>query len=229
MSCVPFLLLLLVSFSCGVAAGEERKDLYEGIRREAVRPNGDPEGRALPLASRWTVHNYVDKDVAGPGEKPSVHWPFLPERLMNDIDAGHHVMPFLNWTIAGEKLSGGGYSLPWSVVEPAFKRIAAAGLPFEFEAGNIEDAMFGSVEVAARYWNRPMAENPAHIRADVQAKTGAAQTAATEVSSSGWQPGKEVLKKGHFVISPGTAMSTPSPKRWSVIRRARLFSRSPNR
>ena len=203
MSCVPFLLLLLVSFSCGVAAGEERKDLYEGIRREAVRPNGDPEGRALPLASRWTVHNYVDKDVAGPGEKPSVHWPFLPERLMNDIDAGHHVMPFLNWTIAGEKLSGGGYSLPWSVVEPAFKRIAAAGLPFEFEAGNIEDAMFGSVEVAARYWNRPMAENPAHIRADVQAKTGAAQTAATEVSSSGWQPGKEVLKKGHFVIFSG--------------------------
>lgn len=192
-----------VSFAFnGPAWAEERKEIYSRIRREAVRPNGDPEGRALPLASRWTVHNWVEKDVVGPGEKPGVHWPFLPERVMNDIDAGHHVMPFFNWTIAGEKL-GGGYGVPWSLVEPAFKRIAAAGLPFEFEAGNIEDAMFGSAEVAARYWNRPMAENPAHIRADVRAKTGAAQTAVTGVSSRGWQPGTEVLKRGHFVIFSG--------------------------
>ena len=202
MSCVPFLLLLLASFSFGVAAAEERKDVYEGIRREAVRPNGDPEGRALPLASRWTVHNWADKDVVGPDEKPGVHWPFLPERVMDDIDAGHHVMPFLNWTIAGEKL-GGGYAVPWSLVEPAFRRIAAAGLPFEFECGNIEDAMFGSGEVAARYWHRPMAENPAHIRADVQAKTAAALTGAAEVASTGWQPGKEIMKKGRFVIFAG--------------------------
>jgi hypothetical protein len=57
---------------------EGKKETYEGIRREAVRPNGDPEGRALPLASRRTVNNFADKYMVGPGEKPGVHWPFLP-------------------------------------------------------------------------------------------------------------------------------------------------------
>jgi hypothetical protein len=179
-----------------------KQDVYAGIRREVLRPNGDPEGRALPLASRWTAHNWTDKDTVGPGEKPGVHWPFLPERLMNDIDAGHHVMPFLNWLIAGEKL-GGGYGVPWMLMEPALKRMAQAGVPFEFECGNIEDAMFGSGTVAARYWHRPMAENPAHIRADVQAKAGAAHTGAAAVNCRGWQPGQEILKKGHFVIFSG--------------------------
>ena len=201
MSRVPFLLLLLVSFSFGVAAAAERKDLYEGIRREAVRPNGDPEGRALPLASRWTAHNYTPKDVVGPDEKPVYHWTFSPGRVMDDIDAGHHVMPFLDWGYITAKKS-----LP--DLESVMKRIAAAGLPFEIEPGNIEDVMFGTnwngkINNADRYWHRPMAENPAHIRADVQAKTAAAQAGAAEVASKGWQPGKEILKKGRFVIFAG--------------------------
>ncbi|MEI8229134.1 MAG: hypothetical protein WCH77_12865 [Planctomycetota bacterium] len=201
MSCVPFLLLLLASFSFGVAAAEERKDVYEGIRREAVRPNGDPEGRALPLASRWTAHNYTPKDVVGPDEKPVYHWTFSPGRVMDDIDAGHHVMPFLDWGYITAKKS-----LP--DLETVMKRIAAAGLPFEIEPGNIEDVMFGTnwngkINNADRYWHRPMAENPAHIRADVLAKTAAAQAGAAEVASKGWQPGKEILKKGRFVIFAG--------------------------
>jgi hypothetical protein len=201
---VAALCALLSSQESAMADG--KKEIYEGIRREALRPNGDPEGRALPLASRWTVHNWADKDMVGPGEKPGVHWPFLPERLMNDIDDGHHVMPFLNWNIS-EK--GGGYTVSWPDTELALKRMAQAGLPFEFECGNIEDAMFGGgnqaapATVAARYWNRPMAENPAHIRADIQAKTGVADKGSTGVNSSGWQPGKEILKKGYFVIFSG--------------------------
>jgi hypothetical protein len=150
---------------------EGQKDTYESIRREALRPNGDPEGRALPLASRWTVNNFTDKDTVGPSEKPGVHWPFLPDRLMDDIDAGHHVMPFLSWLVS-EK--GGGYSVSWPDTESGLKRIAAAGLPFEIVAGNLEDAMFGKIgkiNNADRYWHRPMAENPAHIRADIQGKS----------------------------------------------------------
>jgi hypothetical protein len=200
---IAVLCALLCSCSYNQVKVEGKKNIYEDIRREAVRPNGDPEGRALPLASRWTVHNWADKDVVGPGEKPGVHWPFLPERLMNDIDAGHHVMPFLNWTIAGEKL-GGGYGVPWSLVEPAFRRMSDAGLPFEFECGNIEDAMFGEAagkRTADRYWHRPMAENPAHIRADIQGKSAAAQTGAAEVPTSAWPTGSP--KGARFVIFSG--------------------------
>jgi hypothetical protein len=120
---------------------------------------------------------------------------------MDDIDAGHHVMPVLDWGYITAKKS-----LP--DLESVMKRIAAAGLPFEIEPGNIEDVMFGTnwngtINNADRYWHRPMAENPAHIRADVQAKTAAAQAGAAEVASKGWQPGKEILKKGRFVIFAG--------------------------
>jgi hypothetical protein len=43
------------------------------------------------------------------------------------------------------------------------KRIAAAGLPFEIEPGNIEDVMFGTnwngkINNADRYWHWPALE-----------------------------------------------------------------------
>ena len=187
--------------SQGHVMAEGNNAIYEGIRREAVRPNGDPEGRALPLASRWTAHNYSDKDAVGPDEKPGYHWTFLPGRVMDDIDAGHHVMPFLDWTyIMAEK--------KWPDVESAMKRIAAAGLPFEIEPGNIEDTMFGmsfngKTNYSDRYWHRPMAENPAHIRADMQGKSVAAQSGAAEVRTSGWPTGdpKAKMQKKYVIFS----------------------------
>ena len=191
-------------FSQGHVMAEGQKETYEGIRREALRPNGDPEGRALPLASRWTVNNWADNYMVGPGEKPGVHWPFLPDRVMDDIDAGHHVMPFLSWLVS-EK--GGGYFVSWPDTESGLKRIAAAGLPFEIVAGNLEDAMFGKIgkiNNADRYWHRPMAENPAHIRADVQGKSAAAQTGAAEVQTSGWPTGDpKATQRTKYVIFSG--------------------------
>jgi hypothetical protein len=183
---------------------EGNNAIYESIRREAMRPNGDPEGRALPLASRWTVNNWADNYMVGPGEKPGVHWPFLPDRVMDDIDAGHHVMPFLSWLVS-EK--GGGYSVSWPDTESGLKRIAAAGLPFEIVAGNLEDAMFGKIgkiNNADRYWHRPMAENPAHIRSDVQGKSAAAQAGAAEVQTSAWPTDNPKGTTGiRFVIFSG--------------------------
>jgi len=182
-----------------VSSGAPAEPVSAAIRAEAVRPNGDPEGRPLPLASRWTVHNFAGADMVGPGEPAGVHWPFHLDRLLDEIDAGHHILPFVNWNI-GE---GGGYTVTAAALEPGFRRLARTGLPFEFVAGNLEDEMFATPESAARYWHLPMEENPAHIRADnlgVAAKTA---PGASVVRTSGWAPRQQVVGERGFVIFAG--------------------------
>ncbi len=181
---------LLAAVALGIAAFAAADD---AIRREALRPNHDPDGRPLPLASRWNAHNYVQGGVVAPGESAGVHYPFPLSRLLDEIEAGHRIFPFFSWP------SGGQWSEPLPQLEASFARLAAAGLPFEVACGNIEDAMFGAAE---RYWQKPMEQNPAHIRADVQgAATAAAAAGATVVVASGWTPAATNAASGYVIFS----------------------------
>ncbi len=69
--------LLTIGMLCAAALAVT----VDAIRREALRPNGDPDGRPLPLASRWNAHNHVQGGVVAPGEPAGVHLLPLPARL----------------------------------------------------------------------------------------------------------------------------------------------------
>ncbi len=182
----------------GPAAGlESLPKHYQAITTEALRPNGDKEGRALPLAARWTANNFHDIDMSGP-EGRGISYLFNLKRVMDDVDAGHYLMPFIAWPAPVDR----DYFQGWNTMEPAFKRLAQAGLPFEVEAGNIEDHMF--VNNPDPDWNRPMAENPANIRADMSGKVQAAVAAgASEFTATVWKAGTELLPAGAPLIFAG--------------------------
>ncbi len=156
----------------------------EQIRREALRPNHDPEGRALPLAARWTCHNFMDGKLSPSGHR--VTFPFPLNRLMDDIDRGRRIMPFIGWPRAQRNA----YFEPFDQLLTGFRRLAAAGLPFEFEAGNIEDSMFGGAS-ADEFWHRPMADNPAHITDSARLRQPA-MVGATQLVTSDWPTGRKL-------------------------------------
>jgi len=81
-----WLILLLVAGVSPPATGQESRAeaTARAIREEALRPNGDPEGYALPLACSW-----VCGDVASP---LSANW--APANQMRLIAEGHHLLPW---------------------------------------------------------------------------------------------------------------------------------------
>lgn len=114
--------------------------LVKAITSEVLRPNGDPEGYPLPLAARWTPHNLLDANTGAPkGKTYFVSYPFTIDRVLDDIAAGHRVMPFLGWPHASAGPNS--YNEETASFQRGFRRLAAAKLPFEIEAGNIEVAM----------------------------------------------------------------------------------------
>lgn len=56
------------------------------IREEALRPNGDPEGYALPLACSWTCGHFRSPLSAG----------WSPTNQMQLISEGHYLLPWFN-------------------------------------------------------------------------------------------------------------------------------------
>jgi hypothetical protein len=174
------LLIMLLAASCMVVChGGEA--VYREIRDEALRPNGDPAGLPLPLAARWTCHNFLDGKLSPTGHR--VTYPFTMSRVMDDIDKGHRVMPFMGWP----RKPGGGYAENYQEFLAGFQRLAATGLPFEIEAGNIEDAMFskGSAEL---FWHRIAKENPAHISAGFMTLAGPAAAGEKRLLLTGLKP-----------------------------------------
>ncbi len=171
---------MAVLTGCAVSAAEPQT-VYREIRAEALRPNHAPEGRTLPLAARWTCHNWL-----GPVDRHHVSFPFTLNRVMDEIDRGHRIMPFIGWP----RSQRNPYFEPFDQLQEGFRRLAAAGLPFEFEAGNIEDSMFGGA-AADEVWHRPMASNPAHIT-DTGRLGQAADAGTTQLVSVGWPAGRKL-------------------------------------
>ncbi len=116
--------------------------LAQAITREVLRPNNDPEGFPLPLAARWTGHNLLDANSGSPTKGYYITYPFTIDRVLDDIAAGHRVMPFLGWPHAA--MGPNYYFEETASFQHGFRRLAAAKLPFEIEAGNIEGAMLGN-------------------------------------------------------------------------------------
>ena len=113
--------------------------LAQAITREVLRPNGDPEGLPLPLAARWCGHNFTDASTLSPTGGNYVSYPFPLDRVLDDIAAGHRVMPFLGWP--HDNTGPNNWFEATDTFQHGFRRLAAAKLPFEFEAGNIEAGM----------------------------------------------------------------------------------------
>ena len=130
--------------------------LAQAITREVLRPNGDPEGFPLPLAARWCGHNFTNADTLSQSGGNDVTYPFPIDRVLDDIAAGHRVMPFLGWPHAN--CGPNSWFEATGTFQHGFRRLAAAKLPFEFESGNIEDAMLNKAVP-----NGKPAENTAFI------------------------------------------------------------------
>lgn len=159
---------------------------------------------------------------------------FSLSRALDDIAAGHRVMPFTDWPQANIKSPSNGYNFPTDEVIEAFGRLTATGMPFEFECGNSEDAMFKKAvgnkpDAATDFWNRPANENPAHLMHDVQwnvSKT--AEVGAVKVAVQGLNP-EAVLKRDKisFVTALVKCMKLPEtsplmplgmpPLPWSLL------------
>ena len=155
-------------------------DLAQAITREVLRPNGDPEGFPLPLAARWTGHNLLDANTGSPGKGYFITYPFTIDRVLDDIAAGHRVMPFMGWPHAS--MGPNYYFEETASFQHGFRRLAAAKMPFEIEAGNIEGAMLGN--------GIPMAKpevNPAFIDQNLRLTvTAAAAKDAKAVAVKGF-------------------------------------------
>ena len=196
-----------------IQAGEVPEADAKAITAEVLRPNGDPLGRPLPLASRWTPHNFVDAKVAAPGQKPGITYPFTIARVLDDIAAGHKVMPFLSWPRANSK---GGYFEPTDQMIAGFRRLAAARLPFEMAAGNIEDAMFvisNRKDPADRFWHQPASTNPAFLDMGQHGEIAeAAEAGATRIRVRGL--------KSQTALEQGAAMLIDSLGRVHLLAEA---------
>lgn len=195
-STLPLLAAGVLSLTPAFAT--EPLPIHERILEEALRPNHDPAGRPLPLAARWTNHNWL-----GSIGRHQVTYPFTLERVLDEIEAGHHIMPFMGWP-----RPGGAYFEPFEQLEASFHRLAASGMPFEFEAGNIEDGMFtssGGKDGAEALWNRPARENPAHLDSRVRGRLSEAAGAETSALSVEGFPAEQRLTKGapFLLDSPG--------------------------
>jgi len=78
------LILLVVWALPGWTQEKPRPDVAEEIRLEATRSNLSAAGRPLPLAAHW---NASGAEKAG----------FSPAYQLQLLDAGHHILPWLNW------------------------------------------------------------------------------------------------------------------------------------
>ena len=198
------LITLALSIPQLAMAADIPPDAAHAITQEVLRSNGDPVGRPLPLAARWTCNNFSDASLTGVvGNK--ITRMFSLSRVMDDIAAGHRVMPFTDWPKANIKSPSNGYNFPTDEVIEGFRRLAATGMPFELLSGNIEDAMFGKAQgkrpdAATDLWNRPANENPANLMHDVQGTISKpAEVGDVQVTVQGLNP-KAVLKKGHNIL-----------------------------
>jgi hypothetical protein len=203
MTSKPFLvsaMLVAIAAPGQMQAGEVSPADAQAIIAETLRPNGDPVGRPLPLAARWTCHNFTDAKITAPGKKPGITYPFTIARVLDDIAAGHKVMPFLGWPRANAK---GGYFEPTEQVVESFRRLAASKLPFEMEAANIEDAMLvvgNRMDPADLVWHQPAATNPAFLDLEQQGEIAVvAEAGATTVRVRGMMS-KTALEKGASVL-----------------------------
>lgn len=129
---------------------------YEDITTEALRPNRSAEGRALPLASRWTVHNWrPDTSYLKPDEPGGYSYPFRLHRLMDEVDDGHYILPFIG--------NPGGSGAKSMDDYAGIDRLAASGMPIDINYHNLQDDMFQKIENADLYWHTDMSHNPAYI------------------------------------------------------------------
>ena len=74
---------MVALFAASVFAGDEgakAAQTADAIRREALRPNGDPEGLPLPLAANWNTG--WDRGIS-------------PKIQMELIEQGHHLLPWV--------------------------------------------------------------------------------------------------------------------------------------
>ena len=181
------------------------KPIYKAITKEVMRPNGDPEGRPLPLALHKPTHNFLEENMIGFATPKGVTELFNLDRVLDDIDAGHYIMPFLDWPkaniVATNKV---GFITPTETLVTQFKRLAATKMPFDLECGNFEDAMFQSTtkrDAAEEFWNRPAKNNPAFL--DNALKGTIAETTsvgATSVKVKGFAPNTVFTKLTTFLF-----------------------------
>ena len=179
-------------------------DVAKAITREVLRPNGDPEGYPLPLAARWTPHNLLDGNTGSPnGNGFFISYLFSLDRVLDDIAAGHRVMPFFGWPNAG---AGPNYYFEEvNSFQHGFRRLAAAKLPFEIEAGNIEAGMFGVNDSAIpAYAHQPPETNPAFIDAAFRLTTTAVADKDAKTLSVNGFAANATLPGGSWLLLSGT-------------------------
>lgn len=68
---VGSLIALALSIPQLVMAADIPPEAADAITMEVLRSNGDPVGRPLPLAARWTCNNFSDASTAGGAAKRS--------------------------------------------------------------------------------------------------------------------------------------------------------------
>lgn len=125
---------LLAAHGVAGDAGSRAERTAAAIRREALRPNGDPEGLPLPLAANW--NNGWDRGVA-------------PKIQMELIEQGHHLLPWINlpplWEQAAHpKMFETADAYTDKVVgyyEAPLRRMAELNLPFTIDSTQWESAL----------------------------------------------------------------------------------------
>ena len=83
---------MVALFAANMFAGDEGSkaaQTADAIRREALRPNGDPEGLPLPLAANWNTG--WDRGIS-------------PKIQMELIAQGHHLLPWFGQPPLWEQL-----------------------------------------------------------------------------------------------------------------------------
>lgn len=83
---VSFLTVVVMTHRLNDARGDDALAVAtaRAITAEALRPNGDPEGYALPLACSWTCGDYPSPLSAG----------WAPANQMQLISEGHYLLPW---------------------------------------------------------------------------------------------------------------------------------------
>jgi hypothetical protein len=137
--------------------GASARSVAQEITKEVLRPNDDPIGRPLPVLGTW------DPGFFGGGWVTS--WPtpgFIPDWQIDQVDAGHYLLPTFNglsakWTTS-DSVGGipGNTSCPISqYYEESLPKAASRGLPISFVSPNWADAL-----LEAPYLTGQLATNP---------------------------------------------------------------------